>query len=423
MPLQAEIITIGDEILIGQITDTNSTYICKQLNNIGIDVYQITSVQDNTPHILKALKEAENNADIVILTGGLGPTKDDITKRTLATYFNDSLVLDQKVLVNIEQLFKNYLHRPVTEINRDQALVLSKAKVLPNPYGTAPGLYISHNNTLFFSLPGVPYEMKNLVHNEVLPIIIKRFDRPFIIHRTLLTYGLGESTIAERLGVWEDRLPERFKLAYLPNLDRVRLRLTGKGKDKNRLLQELDQLETELKSYISDVFAGYENGDEIELVIGRLLEKQQLTLATAESCTGGAIAAKITSVAGASKYFIGAVVSYHKKIKTEILKVPQRLIEKHSVVSAAVAEAMAIGVKKLYHTDISIGITGNAGPTTDETDQSVGVVFIAIAYAEKVVVEQYNFGQPRIKVIEKSTYKALEMLKDILMHGPAQSKY
>lgn len=415
MALQAEIITIGDEILIGQITDTNSAYICKQLNTIGIDVYQITSVQDDKAHILKALKEAENNADIVILTGGLGPTKDDITKRTLATYFNDSLILDQKTLDNIEQLFKKHLHRPVTEINKNQALVLSKAKVLPNPYGTAPGLYIAQNNTLFFSLPGVPYEMKNLLLKEVLPIIGKKFDRPFIIHKTLLTYGLGESSIAERLETWEDQLPEGFKLAYLPNLDRVRLRLTGKGKDKNRLLQELDRLETELKSYISDVFAGYENGDEIEQVVGRLLEKRQLTLSTAESCTGGAIAAKITSVPGASKYFSGAVVSYHKNIKTEILNVPQSLIDTHTVVSAAVAEAMAAGAKKLLGTDVSVGITGNAGPTTDDTDESVGTVFIAIAFKDKVWVEKYNFGQPRLRVIEKSVYKALEMLKTMLL--------
>ncbi|PID71260.1 MAG: competence/damage-inducible protein A [Flavobacteriales bacterium] len=421
--MKAEIITIGDEILIGQITDTNSAYICKQLNTIGIDVYQITSVQDDKKHILKALKEAEHNADIILMTGGLGPTKDDNTKETLATYFNDKLVMDDSVLENIHRIFDNYLHRPVTEINRNQALVLNKAQVLHNPFGTAPGLLITHNKKLFFSLPGVPYEMKNMVQQEVLPIISKRINRPFIIHKTLLTYGMGESIIAERLSSWEDKLPKGFKLAYLPNVNGVRLRLTGKSENLNLLQKNMELLETELKSLVSDVFTGYENNGEIEQLTGTLLKEKNYTLATAESCTGGAVAARITSVSGASVYFKGAVVSYHKTIKTEILKVPQDLIDKFTVVSEPVAKAMAIGIKNLYKTDAAIGITGNAGPTTDDTDESVGIVYIAVALKENVWVEKYNFGQPRIRVIEKSVFKALEMLKTMLLSEPPKSHF
>ncbi|RPD99571.1 competence/damage-inducible protein A [Aureibaculum marinum] len=413
--MNAEIITIGDEILIGQIVDTNSAFIAKELNRIGVSVYQITSVQDDKEHILKSLKEAEENADIIIITGGLGPTKDDITKYTICQYFKDELVQNDAVLEHIENLFKKYITTPISNINRQQALVPSKALVLHNSFGTAPGMLLTKNNKVFISLPGVPYEMKGLISNEVLPFLQKKYNRPYILHRTLLTYGLGESAIANRLDEWEDTLPNNVKLAYLPNLGNVRLRLTAKGFDKKMLKAEVLKLEKELISYVSDIFVGFEEEDSIETLIGKLLVEKNKTVATAESCTGGSIAKQITSVAGASKYFIGSVVCYNKRIKTDFLGVSENTIKKYSVVSAAVAEEMARGVQQLYKTDYAIAVTGNAGPTKDDTDKSIGIVFISIATTDNIITKEFNFGQPREKVIEGATMKALEILKNILL--------
>ncbi len=413
--LNAEIITIGDEILIGQIVDTNSAFIAQKLNKIGVSVYQITSVQDDKEHILKSLKEAEENADIIIVTGGLGPTKDDITKHTFCEYFNDTLVQNDEVLKHIEKLFSNYIATPISDINRQQSLVPSKALVLKNNFGTAPGMLLEKNNKVFISLPGVPYEMKGLITNEVLPYLQKKYNRPYIFHRTLVTYGLGESAIAERLDSWEDQLPTNIKLAYLPNLGKVRLRLTAKGFDKDLLKSEMLRLEKELIIYVKDIFVGIDNEESIETLIGKLLVAKNNTIATAESCTGGSIAKMITSVPGASEYFIGSVVSYHKRIKTDILGVSERTIEKHTVISAAVAEEMARGVKQLYKTDYAIAVTGNAGPTTDNTDKSVGVVYISLATPTGITTEEFNFGQPREKVIERASGKALELLRIALL--------
>ncbi|MDY7394356.1 competence/damage-inducible protein A [Aureibaculum sp. 2210JD6-5] len=413
--MNAEIITIGDEILIGQIVDTNSAFIAQELNKIGISVYQITSVQDDKEHILKSLKEAEENADIIILTGGLGPTKDDITKHTICEYFNDSLVRNDEVLKHIENLFAKYISTPVSNINRQQALVPSKALILTNKFGTAPGMLLEKNDKAFISLPGVPYEMKGLITNEAIPYLQKKYNRPYIFHRTLLTYGLGESAIADRLDKWEDALPKNIKLAYLPNLGKVRLRLTAKGFDKDLLKSEMLRLEKELITYVDDIFVGFEGEESIETLIGKLLVAKNQTLATAESCTGGSIAKMITSVAGASKYFIGSVVSYNERIKTDILNVSPKTIIKHSVVSAAVAEEMAKGIQQLYKTDYAIAVTGNAGPTTDKTDTSVGVVFISLITPIEIITHEFNFGQPREKVIERASGKALEMLRTALL--------
>ncbi|MCL4165449.1 UNVERIFIED_CONTAM: hypothetical protein GTU68_044888, partial [Idotea baltica] len=374
----AEIITIGDEILIGQIVDTNSAFIAQELNKIGVSVYQITSVQDDKDHILKSLKEAEENADIIIITGGLGPTKDDITKHTLCAYFNDTLVQNDNVLKHVENLFKKHVSTPISNSNRKQALVPSRATVLHNRFGTAPGMLIEKSEKVFISLPGVPYEMEGLITLEVIPYLQNKYNRPYIIHRTLLTYGLGESAIAERLDSWEDNLPKNTKLAYLPNLGKVRLRLTAKGFDDVQLKKEMLRLENELIEQVKDIFVGFEGEESIETLVGKLLKASSHTLATAESCTGGSIAKMITTVPGASEYFVGSVVSYNEKIKKDILGVSGETIKEHTVVSAAVAEEMAKGVQKLYGTDYAIAVTGNAGPTTDNTDKSVGVVFISI---------------------------------------------
>lgn len=413
--LLAEIITIGDEILIGQIVDTNSAFISKELNKIGISVYQITSIQDDKQHIVKALKEAEENVDIIIITGGLGPTKDDITKHTICEYFNDTLVQNNEVLKQIEYLFKKYLSTPISNLNRNQALVPSKALALKNRYGTAPGMLFEKDNKTFIALPGVPYEMKALLNFEVLPRLQEKYKCPYIFHKTLMTYGLGESAIANRLEKWEDKLPGYIKLAYLPNLGKVRLRLSAKGFDKNKIEADMSSLTQELITHVKDIFIGFEENGSIEADIGKLLLKHEKTLATAESCTGGNIAQMITAVPGASQYFIGSVVSYTERIKTEVLGVLPSTIKKYSVVSAEVVKEMALGIKKLYNTDYAIAVAGNAGPTIDKTDKKVGVVFIGIATPNNVFIEEFNFGQPREKVIQKASVKSLELLRKELL--------
>jgi len=412
--MQAEIITIGDEILIGQIVDTNSAFLGKEFNKIGVSVYQITSVQDDKAHILKALKEAEENTDIIIITGGLGPTKDDITKHTICEYFNDTLIEDKAVLNNVEQIFSKY-NAPLLTVNRHQALVPSRAKVLMNKYGTAPGMWLEKNGKVFVSLPGVPYEMKALFKDEVIPSLRSKFQFPYIKHKTLLTYGIGESALADRIEAWEDNLPSFIKLAYLPNLGKVRLRLSAKAMDKNIVETEMKQQIQLLLPQIEDVFVGFEDDLSLEAIIGKQLTDLGKTISIAESCTGGQIAKAITVNAGASKYFKGSVVSYATESKVDILKVSEKEIENHSVVSKEVAEAMAKQVRVLFKSDYGISTTGNAGPSKGDSDAEVGTVWIAIASDEGVRAEVFNFGNHREKVIMRATNKAFEMLqKEIL---------
>jgi len=412
--MKAEIITIGDEILIGQIVDTNSQWIGTELNKIGVSVYQISSIQDDKEHILAALKEAEQRVDIVILTGGLGPTKDDITKHTIASYFNDHLELNNDVVTHIKELFQKY-KIPFGESNRLQGMLPTKASVLKNLYGTAPGMWFHENNTVFVSLPGVPNEMKGLMKYEVLPKIQKQFKLPFIVHKTIMTYGQGESVVAERIEEFENNLPSFVKLAYLPNYGRVRLRLTAKGDDKSILEKAIDEQIEKLYTLIPDIISGFDEGGKLEDKIGTLLKNSNKTLATAESLTGGKIAATIVSVAGSSAYFKGSIVAYSVELKQSLLNVSKATIESNTVVSKEVAKEMVVGVQEKLKTDYAIAVTGNAGPTTDHNDISVGVVFIAIASGKEVLVEEFNFGKPRGRVIDKTVNKALEMLqKEIL---------
>ena len=410
--MQAEIITIGDEILIGQIVDTNSAFIAQQLNKIGVSVYQITSVQDDKKHILQAFQEAEHNADIVIITGGLGPTKDDITKKTIAAYFKDTLVQNDAVLKNIEWIWKTYLKKPLLQVNIDQALVPSKSQVLMNTVGSAPGMWIEKGNKTFISLPGVPFEMRTLIENEVLPRLRKKYKFPYIFHKTLLTYGLGESTLAAKIETWEDKLPEYIKLAYLPNLGKVRLRLSAKGDNKENIEQEVYRQIQVLLPLIQDAFVGFEDLEiSLEAKIGKQLEQSKKTLATAESFTGGKIAECITAISGASTYYKGSIVSYATQAKIEVLKVPKDIIKKYSVVSAEVVECMAKNVLELFQTDYAIATTGNAGPTKGDSDAEIGTVFIAIATKDKVYSEKFIFGNHRIRVVNKTVNKAFEMLQ------------
>ncbi len=413
--MQAEIITIGDEILIGQTIDTNSAFLGKEFNKIGVSVYQITSVQDDKEHILKALEEAEGNADIIIVTGGLGPTKDDITKHTICEYFNDVLIEDKDVLAHVEHLFEKYINTPISDLNRRQALVPSQSTVLKNRFGTAPGMWLERNGKVFVSLPGVPYEMKALITNDVIPRLRTTFKFPYIKHRTALTLGLGESAIANRIEAWEDALPSFIKLAYLPSLGRVKLRLSGKHKDKAVLETELQKQVEALLPQIHDIFVGYEEDASIEELIGNELKSRGKTISIAESCTGGKIAQTITAIEGASAYFKGSVVSYATEAKVNILNVNEDDITTYSVVSKEVAESMAQNVRTLFNTDYAISTTGNAGPTKGESDAAVGTVCIAIATNEGVYSEEFNFGNHRQKVINKATNKAFEMLrKEIL---------
>ncbi|WP_373518455.1 competence/damage-inducible protein A [Pricia sp.] len=412
----AEIITIGDEILIGQIVDTNSAFIAKELTKIGVSVYQITSVQDDREHILQALEDAQKRVKVVIITGGLGPTKDDITKHVFCEFFDDTLVEDPDVLAHVEHLFKKYItSTPISDINRKQARVPSKATVFKNEYGTAPGMWMVSGETAFVSLPGVPFEMKNLMRNAVIPKIIEQFKRPFILHRTLVTYGLGESAIADKIEDWENSLPSFVKLAYLPSLGKVRLRLTAKGTDQKVLEDTIENEFEKLNPLIGDIIYGIADEETLEEVVAKLLTERKMTLATAESCTGGSIAQQLTALSGASAYFKGSVVSYATETKVNVLKVPSAMIDEHSVVSTEVAKAMAGNAKKLLKTDFAIATTGNAGPTKGDSDAEIGTVCIAIASPKGLFAEKFNMGNHRERIIQKTVNKALEMLqKEIL---------
>ena len=413
--MKAAIITIGDEILIGQIVDTNSGYIAKALDRIGIEIKEMLSISDDKQAILDAFLYLQNNVDVVVITGGLGPTKDDITKKTICDYFNDELVRDSAVEAHVIALIEKALQRKASQMNIDQALVPSKCTVLHNEVGTAPGMWIKKEQTLFVSLPGVPYEMKYLVDHQLVPKLVKEYERPFIIHKTVLTYGQGESLVAERIEDWENDLPSFIKLAYLPAPGRVRLRLTAKGKDKQVLETELEIRLAALSTLIGDIIVGFDEEETLEFVVGKQLTLKNKTLATAESCTGGKIAQLIAGVPGASNYFKGSVVAYATEMKTKLLEVSLSTIEAYSVVSAEVAKEMAINCQKIFETDYAIATTGNAGPSKGDSDASVGSVFIALATPNGVIVEGFNFGQPREKVIDRAVTKSLEMLqKEIL---------
>ncbi|BDU27568.1 CinA family nicotinamide mononucleotide deamidase-related protein [Flavobacterium sp. GSB-24] len=413
--MKAAIITIGDEILIGQIVDTNSAFIAKSLDRIGVEVIEMLSISDDKRHILDTFALLQNKVDVVIVTGGLGPTKDDVTKKTFCDYFNDELVVNPEVLAHVTQLIEGFYKRPISQLNKDQALVPSTCTVLHNKVGTAPGMWMKKENTVFISLPGVPYEMKYLVEEEIIPKIVREYKRPYIIHKTILTYGQGESLVAERIEHWENNLPEFIKLAYLPNPGRVRLRLTARGTDKELLETAIEENVRSLDLIIHDIIVGYEENETIESVVGKILTKQNKTVSTAESFTGGRIASLLSAVPGASSYFKGSVVSYATETKINVLGVSEEIIKKHSVVSAEVASAMALSVKNLLKTDYGIATTGNAGPSKGDSDAEIGTVFIALATPNEVIVEEFNFGQPREKVVDRATVKSLEILqKEIL---------
>ena len=412
---RAHIITIGDEILIGQIVDTNSPFIAKELDKIGVEVGQIASIADDKQQILDSLAFAKADADLVLITGGLGPTKDDLTKHTFCEFFDDILTENKEVLQNVKRLFRDYVKRPMLPANRTQALVPSKATVLMNRFGTAPGMWMEQDGTVFIAMPGVPYEMRALMQNEVIPAVQKRFKRPFILHKTIQTYGRGESEIADTIADWENNLPTGIKLAYLPSLGKVRLRLSTKGDDLDKLENALDEQIITLKNLIGDIIVGYDDGESLEVMLGRLLKEKRKTLALAESCTGGQIAGTFTAIPGSSTYFKGGMVTYATQAKVDILGVDPALIQKDSVVSEGVAIAMATKVRELFHTDYAIATTGNAGPTKGDADAEVGTVFIGLATPKEVFAKKFMMGNHRERVIMKTVNKAMELLQKAVL--------
>ena len=408
--MKAELITIGDEILIGKIINTNAVFLAKELNKIGIEIAQITSISDQQKHIIEALDASTKRAEVVILTGGLGPTKDDLTKHTLCEYFNDTLIENEEILAHIEEIFKKYINTPINNQNRQQALLPSKATIFKNDHGTASGMWFEKKGQVIISLPGVPFEMKSLMNQSVIPQLQKHFIRPFILHKTIMTYGLGESAIAERIEAWENNLPQTIKLAYLPNIGRVRIRLSSVGSDEKLLKNTINSEIEKLLPLINDIFVGFEDETSLEIQIKEGFVKQQKTLALAESCTGGEIASRLTQVAGASEYFKGCAVAYHTQSKTDLLGVSEALINKYSVVSKEVASAMAENARKKFNATVGLSTTGNAGPSKGDSDVEIGTVWIAIAIQDKIVTKKFLFGRHRERVIGKSVNKALELL-------------
>ncbi|MCF8257492.1 MAG: competence/damage-inducible protein A [Flavobacteriales bacterium] len=411
--MRVEIITIGDELLIGQVVDTNSAWIGQRLNGIGASVQRITSISDDMQAIKAAIADAAARADVVLVTGGLGPTNDDITKVALCEYFNCGTVFHGEVLEHIEQLFRRF-DRTVSEVNRQQAALPENCEALHNALGTAPGMWFDTGATVIVSMPGVPYEMKSIMADEVLPRLVKRFNAPTILHRTVLTMGLGESWLAERIADWENALPKQIKLAYLPAPGRVRLRLSAIGADEQRLRSELGHQVKQLWELIPELVYGFDE-DTIESVVAHLLRKRNMTVCTAESCTGGTISQMLTSVPGASNYFPGGVVTYSYGSKMRELGVLPQTLETLGAVSEQTVVEMADGARRKFGTDFAVSVSGIAGPDGGTPDKPVGTVWMAVAGPDRTVAKKFLFGDNRERNIERSALSALNLLrKEIL---------
>lgn len=412
--MKASLVTIGDEILIGQIVDTNSAYMAKVLDKAGFEVVEILTIADTRPAIEKTLQSQLNKVDLVVMTGGLGPTKDDVTKKVFCDFFEDKLVENQEVLSHITTLLEAFYNKPISAINKLQAQVPSQAKILFNRVGTAPGMLAKKDNTIYVSLPGVPFEMKTIFEEQLLPYLQTKFSGYYNGHRTLVTYGIGESLLAEYLSEWENNLPDEIHLAYLPSFGKVRLRLTSRGSNKEKIERELQAQIDDLPSKVLPYLVAYEDLSIDEMVI-KALEKSAKTISFAESCTGGKLAALFSERSGASAYFKGGIVAYATQAKIDVLNVDAKLIQTHSVVSEAVAIAMAKQAQTLFDSDYAVATTGNAGPLKGDSDEEVGTVYIGIATPEKVYAKRFNFLQPRERVVNNAVAKGLELMyKEIL---------
>lgn len=413
--MKATIITIGDEILIGQIVDTNSTHIAKELTRIGVEVQDIWTVKDEYDEIYSAFAKAEKRSEIVICTGGLGPTKDDVTKNVICGYFDDQLKLDKDVLKHVEHIFEKYVKQPVVQMNRDQALVPSTAQIMHNEYGTAPGLHMNKEGLDLFVMPGVPFEMKNLMRDHVLPYISSLPGREALVHRTLLTVGLGESSIATRIEDWEDALPDDIRLAYLPSFGAVRLRLSSRGENTAEIEERVQHKYDELEKMLADIAVGEDQEEGLIVYVADLLKKANLSVATAESLTGGRIAEHLTTIQGASQFFKGSTITYATECKTSVLGIPAHEIEENDVVSAYTAREMAKAAKKMFESDYAIATTGNAGPTKGDSKQPIGRVYIGIASPEGVQAYEFDLGKGRERVTQRAVNKSFELLRrDVL---------
>ena len=411
--MKATIITIGDEILIGQILDTNSRYISRALNAHGIVVAERTSIGDNRTQIVETLNRALAQSEVIIITGGLGPTKDDITKHTLCDYFGSKLRYDE---IEAEHIRTMLAARNIAfnDLNRGQAMVPECCTVLHNAHGTAPGMWFEQNGRVVVSLPGVPFEMQHLIDEEVMPRLKTHFELREIVHRTMITFGIAESILAERIASWEEAIPHYIHLAYLPAPNVVRLRLSAYEVEGKAVRSEIDSLFEKLREIIPNNIAGFEEASVEELVHNILIDKG-LTLATAESCTGGAIASKFTAQAGASAYFLCGVVSYSNESKNRVLGVEMSDITQYGAVSEQVAMAMAKGAKVISGANFAISTTGIAGPTGGSKEKPVGTVWIGIATPKKCFAVLKNCGTDRSQIISRATAYAIAMLYDELM--------
>lgn len=410
----ASIITIGDELLIGQVIDTNSAFIAQELNKVGIQIKNRVAVGDVWDDIWQALDAESKKAKLVLITGGLGPTADDITKPLLCEYFGGKMVMDEDTLLHVTAIFEKILKRPMIERNRKQAEVPDVCTVLKNQRGTAPGMMFEKDGVVFVSMPGVPHEMKWIMQEHVIPMVQKRFITGVIRHRTLLTAGLGESFLAELIKDIEESLPTYIKLAYLPNYGMVRLRLTAFGADADQLDQELalyfDQL---LKR--TDEYLVIGEDMPMELVIGKLLKERKQTISTAESCTGGYIAQLITKHSGSSAYYTGSIVSYANEVKQQLLGVPSSVLETVGAVSEATVIQMATAIREKMHTDYAIAVSGIMGPEGGSPEKPVGSVWIAIASAERTVAQLFQFRFDRSRNIELTAINALNLLRQFIL--------
>ncbi len=406
----ASIITIGDELLIGQVIDTNSAWMAQELNKIGIPVKHRLAVGDTWDDIWYALDEECKHASIILITGGLGPTSDDITKPLLCNYFGGRMVVDEETLAHVKNIFTNILKRPILDVNLKQAEVPDVCTVLKNEKGTAPGMLFKKNGKVFISLPGVPHEMKWIMTHVVLPLLPTLFKTTNIVHRTLLTAGIGESYLADLVKAEEAALPPFIKLAYLPNSGMVRLRLTASGEDKDLLTKELDTHFQAFKERVKE-FLVIDEDLPIEVVVAEILKEKKATLATAESCTGGYIAHLLTSMPGASAYFKGTVVSYDNSIKTKVLQVPERILETVGAVSEETVKIMAESVREIMDTDYSIAVSGIMGPDGGTKEKPVGMVWIAIAKKGETIAKRFDFRYTRDRNIQLTGINALNMLR------------
>jgi nicotinamide-nucleotide amidase len=414
------IITIGDELLIGQVIDTNSAWMAQELNKTGLWVNRRLAIGDDRMDILKALEEESANSDIILLTGGLGPTADDITKPVLCEYFNTTLVINEPALENVKNIFLKILNRPLIQRNLQQAEVPASCMVIQNKRGTAPGMLFEHQGKIFVSMPGVPHEMKGMMTDDVIPLLRNRFATNYISHRTLLTAGIGESSLADHIHSFEEALPREIKLAYLPNYGMVRLRLTANAPVAGNLESRLDFLFSDLKSRVSEWMVTDEDVT-IQAVIGKLLGPRKQTLSTAESCTGGYVAQLITSIPGSSLYFKGSVIAYDNAVKKKILGVDPGILTTHGAVSEETVKAMVTGAIHALETDFAIATTGIMGPGGGTEEKPVGTIWIAAGNAREIMTQKFWFRFDRQRNTELAAVNVLNLLRRFILSQPLVS--